>query len=414
MASYDVFIAYAGPNAPHARALHEALVGELGKDRVFFDKEQPPGSHWQQGVPKALNGSRLAAIVLSQAPDDGWWDKDEIVTAVAKRRKGKLEIVPVYVDGEPADVEDIPFGLRALVGVDVEAVGGMAATAAAIKKRLDSLPSPKATARRTFRTNRELLNAALHLDRADQWSAIQRVAHGNDDAYFLLYGQTFQNLRLFLDRIHHYLGKEVRPHLVLDLPYRLAGNHAATVAEWELRLATALKDQLNRSSGRLERLLEEAASSQPLFFLIELPWNQPFDDPHQQAMKTLVEERLPQLMAGCGGMGKRLLVAAEYPKPEISRHREISGWMRGAAANGTITYEPMAEVKTPSREDVVVFIQRVGFEEGDPQFDDIMRGYDQIAEDPSLDFERLSSFLDRQLRSSTAFVPASDDEEEYE
>lgn len=42
----------------------------------------------------------------------------------------------------------------------------------------------------------------------------------HDNAYFLLYGQTFQNLRLFIERILHRLSQEVRPHLVLKLPYR--------------------------------------------------------------------------------------------------------------------------------------------------------------------------------------------------
>ncbi len=71
MASYDVFVAYAGPNEPYARALWEALVKDLGKDRVFFDKEQPPGTAWFKEVPTALVGSRLTAAVLAREPNGG-------------------------------------------------------------------------------------------------------------------------------------------------------------------------------------------------------------------------------------------------------------------------------------------------------------------------------------------------------
>ncbi len=64
MPRYDVFIAYAGPNEPHARELYEALVGSLGKDKVFFDQEQPPGTWWYKEVPTALTDSRMTANPL--------------------------------------------------------------------------------------------------------------------------------------------------------------------------------------------------------------------------------------------------------------------------------------------------------------------------------------------------------------
>ena len=65
---------------------------------------------------------------------------------------------------------------------------------------------------------------------------------------------------MFIERILHRLGEEVRPHLVLELPYRLDGSYAANVHEWDLRLLAALKARLRRQDGRLEDLLRSAAA----------------------------------------------------------------------------------------------------------------------------------------------------------
>ncbi|MEM7585631.1 MAG: toll/interleukin-1 receptor domain-containing protein [Acidobacteriota bacterium] len=405
MASYDVFVAYGGPDAPHARALYEALVEQLGEDRVFLDKEQPLGTHWQQGVPEALDNSLLAALVISSTPHNGWYDKDEIVTAIDKQRHDEQTLVPVWVDGEPQRDSEKPFGIRALTGLDVPSEGGMDKAAKKLLGRLAKIRT--ALQRRRIRTNRELLNAALHLDRTDQWGAIQRIAHSNDDAYFLLYGQTFQNLRLFLDRIHHYLGKEVRPHLILELSYRFEGGYVSSVAEWEMQLAEKLRKKLRRRSGRLETLLAMAAAAQPLFLIIELPCSLRFEERNRKALQEFLERRWPELAAGAGGLGKRLLVSADFQDPATSRHRDISAWM---LAQGEIKFEPMAEVKTPTRPEVVVFLQRCGFQESHLEFEDIMRGYDQIAEDPSLDFDRLSAFLDRHLGNHRIYLPPDETE----
>ena len=422
MARFDVFVAYARPNEPHARELYEALAEALGSDRVFFDRELPPGTLWREETPKAVADSRITAAVLARTPDGGWYDKEEFAIAIDEMRHGDHLVIPVFVDGTPERVRDWPYGLGGISAIDAQALsavdahgrGGMGAVAEDIVGRLRSLPAPGAPAPRP-RTRRELLNAALHLDRADQWGAIQKIAKGSDNGYFLLYGQTFQNLRLFIERILHRLGEEVRPHLVLQLPYRLDQAYASNVHEWEGRLLMALKERQAGGSGSVADLLSAAASTQPLFLVIELPWAQRFEEPQKQALRKFVETRLPELIgkgngaggstAG-GGKGVRLLVAAEYLKREHSRHREVSAWMRQAVEKG-IQYEPMAEVETPSRGDVVAYLERQGFYEGQPVFDDVMTGYDELASDPRLDFRTLSDFLDAHLDSSAA----SEDEE---
>ncbi|MEE8524888.1 MAG: toll/interleukin-1 receptor domain-containing protein, partial [Thermoanaerobaculia bacterium] len=349
-----VFIAYAGPNAAHARELYQALVEKLGKDRVFFDREQPPGTNWYREVQTAQVDSRLTAAVLAREPDGGWFDKDEFVLAIDEVRRGDHVLIPVFADGVPDRVADWPYGLEVLTALDAQGRGGMSSVAAAISERLNELPASGVPGPPRPRTRRELLEAALHLDRSDQWGAIQRIAHSDDPAYFLLYGQTFQNLRLFLERILHRLNKEVRPHRVLELEYRLDGADPTNVWEWDLRLAAALRRRLPVAGGRVEELMA-AASAQPLFLVLELPWTQPFDAPHRAALRDFLERRLPEL-AGTDGGCTRLLVATEYVERDQSRHREIEAWMRA----GAVRYEPMAEVETPGRADVVAFLKRCG------------------------------------------------------
>ena len=307
-------------------------------------------------------------------------------------------------------MRDWPYGLQGLSAIDAQGRGGLGQAAEEILARLRQLPADGVLEAPRPRTRRELLNAALHLNRSDQWGAIQKIARGSEHAYFLLYGQTFQNLRLFIERILHRLGKEVRAHLVLELPYRLDNTRPANVHEWEHRLLWALKQRLNRQ-GSLDDLLRSAAQTQPIFLVTTLGWNEVFDPPHQRALQTFLESRLPELMIAGGGRGIRLLLAAEYFQRETSRHPEITAWMRRAATAGTVRYEPMAEVETPSRGDVVVYLQRLGFDEGHPELDEVMRGYDQLATDPRLDFRSLSDFLDAQLGDPAA---AGEDEEEYE
>jgi TIR domain len=411
MPRYDVFIAYAGPNAPHARELYEALAATLGKDRVFFDQEQPPGVSWYREIQTALVDSRVTAAVLAREPNGGWFDKDEIILAIDEVRKGDHVLIPVFADGTPERMRDWPYGLKGLTAIDARARGGMAAAAEAIVERLRELPASGVPGPPHPRTRRELLEAALHLDRADQWGAIQKIAHGGDDAYFLLYGQTFQNLRLFLERIVHRLGEEMRPHCVLELPYRFGGLYAANVAEWDQRLVAALRSWLSRADGRVEDLMAAAARQQPLFLILELRWNQRFEAPHQAALRAFLEQRLPELSRSSGGLGTRLLVAAEYFDREQSRHHDVAAWMRAAKERGVVRYEPMAELETPRRVDVVAFLERCGFVPGDPEYGEILRGYDQIAEDPRLDFDRLSAFLDRQLHEPAAAEGDAEDGE---
>jgi hypothetical protein len=327
-------------------------------------------------------------------------------------REGDHVLIPVFVDGVPRHVRDWPYGLEVLTALDARARGGMESVADAIVDRLNELPPSGIPGPPRPRTRRELLEAALHLDRSDQWGTVKSIAHGDDSAYFLLYGQTFQNLRLFLERILHRLGEEARSHRVVELDYRLDGSYPTNVHEWDLRLAHALGQRLPRAGGRIEDLMA-AADDQPLFLVFELPWTQPFEARHRVALGTFLERRLPELAASAG-VCTRMLVATEYVEAGDSRHLEIEGRMRAAADRGSVRYEPMAEVETPGRRDVVAFLKRCGFFEGEPVFQEILGGYDRIAADPGLSFHDLSTFLDRELtRPGAAPAAAGDDEGGY-
>ena len=273
MARYDVFIAYARPNESHARELFGALAEAFGKDRIFFDREQPPGSRWHQEIPQAVADSRMTVAVLARAPNGGWYDKAELIIAVDEMRHGDHVIVPLFVDGPPEREKDWPYGLQGLSAIDVRGRGGLAEAAAEIATRVRALPAPGAGEPAPPRTRREVLEAALTLDRADQWGAVQRVARGDDHHYFLLYGQTFQNLRLFIERILHRLSQEAKPHLVVQLPYRQDRAYPSSVYDWEHRLVWALRKRLRRGAAATEALLRAATGIQPLF-LVGRGWRQ--------------------------------------------------------------------------------------------------------------------------------------------
>ncbi len=156
MPRYDVFIAYAGPNAPHARELYEALAESLGKERVFFDREAlRPGVAWQQEIPAALADSRITVALLARAANRGWYDKSEFIIAIDEVRRGDHVLIPVFVDGMPERMRDWPYGLQNLNAIDAAARGGLgpatAWTAACSSATCAATPAPATCSTTTTR-----------------------------------------------------------------------------------------------------------------------------------------------------------------------------------------------------------------------------------------------------------------------
>ena len=139
-AKHDVFIAYAGPDQPHARALHAAL-DTLGV-RAFVDKlDLRPGDRWHEGIPTALRAARMVAVLVSRIWITGapWYAPDEVARAIELCRRWGVRVVPVTLDGISGD--ELPYGLLPLVPIEHVDWPTTAATLAAL---LGDQPAPAA------------------------------------------------------------------------------------------------------------------------------------------------------------------------------------------------------------------------------------------------------------------------------
>lgn len=125
---YDFFLAHASSDKPYARALSQALR-ERGF-RVFLDEVSlaagRPGRAWVSSIPEAQIAAQATVVLVSDKIDRAWYLKEEIVQAIELSRRGAHDVIPVYIDGLPRQMTDVPYGLKALQGLDGrKGVGGV-------------------------------------------------------------------------------------------------------------------------------------------------------------------------------------------------------------------------------------------------------------------------------------------------
>ena len=112
MQMWVFFIAHAGPDVQHARALHDALTSHDNVD-VFLDARQlAPGEPWQMALKKALSFSRVSVVLISQHSDDSWYQQEEVALAIdlVRDEARAHTIVPVFLPG--VDTRNAPYGLK--------------------------------------------------------------------------------------------------------------------------------------------------------------------------------------------------------------------------------------------------------------------------------------------------------------
>jgi hypothetical protein len=106
----QIFVSYRREDAPaHAGRLYDALVGALGKSRVFFDIGSiHGGAKFAEVIHEALGGSEVMIAVIGPkwlvaADDHGGRRLDDPEDFVRKELKfaldGAVPIVPVLVNG---------------------------------------------------------------------------------------------------------------------------------------------------------------------------------------------------------------------------------------------------------------------------------------------------------------------------
>ena len=134
--TWDVFVSYASPDIEHARALSSALQPDF---HVFLDEESVPlGLPFDQALVDALNSSRVTVVLISQQSRQAFYQREEVVRAIARMRRtgGAHRVVPVYLDGPVPAAELAPVvGVALLHGLSL-AVDGLPRVAARLRALL--------------------------------------------------------------------------------------------------------------------------------------------------------------------------------------------------------------------------------------------------------------------------------------
>jgi hypothetical protein len=95
---YDVFVAYASPDAQYAEQLY-ALLSAMNW-RVFLDsKVLVGGDPWPKVVREAQRDSLLTLILISERVDSAYFQREEILTAIDLAGEDRRRVVPLYLPG---------------------------------------------------------------------------------------------------------------------------------------------------------------------------------------------------------------------------------------------------------------------------------------------------------------------------
>jgi len=311
---WDVFLSFAGPDQARAETLCDLLT-EQGWEVFLAGRSIPPGAPWDDHIPAAIRASRVVAVLLSEHSGKAHYQRDEIHLAVELARKDALTLVPLYLDGVPADPPDWQFGLKRLHHLDMQQLGPDK-----VAERLGALlaaPREATPATEPPLTYGDVFHrVGLKVDRTRQWLPILEVCMGRQSALFLLHGPRQQNLDLFVSRILHYLSPECghhhRPYIV---PLRVEFAKPRSSAAWENHLRVGIAGE-GRRPGTAEDLLREAARAHPVFLVLSrVPIGAgELDDVELEALEEFFAERLPGLItrATTGGHPIRALLATHY------------------------------------------------------------------------------------------------------
>lgn len=115
---WDLFIAYASPDRPHADRLYSMLSTRY---RVFLDHRcLLPGDEWGAAIAAAQRDALITVILVSTKSEGAYYQRDEVAAAIdlARRNPDTHRVVPVYL--EPAVADVVPYGLRIKHGIVCE------------------------------------------------------------------------------------------------------------------------------------------------------------------------------------------------------------------------------------------------------------------------------------------------------
>jgi len=143
-ARYLFFIAHAGPDMPRARELYDRLapVAPTFLDAVDLD----PGDQWDVQLPLRQRESAATLALVSASTAAAYYLREEIANAIAYQRHDPAghRLVPIFLDGVPADPAAVPYGIRGLHALDMAKIGldGVVAELAELAGGLAATPPP--------------------------------------------------------------------------------------------------------------------------------------------------------------------------------------------------------------------------------------------------------------------------------
>lgn len=133
MPAYTYFLAHAGIDTDRAKELRDHLHPEIP---VFLDAvDLLPGDQWDVELPRRQRQSLATIALVSASADAAYYLREEMAAAIAYQRHdpGQHRLIPVYLDGMPADPAEIPYGLRVRHALDAQRLG-MAGVAGELKR----------------------------------------------------------------------------------------------------------------------------------------------------------------------------------------------------------------------------------------------------------------------------------------
>jgi hypothetical protein len=140
---YDFFIAHAGEDVDNAKKLYDLLIEDYN---VFLDKNSlQAGDNWVVALPEALKKSKIIILLLSRNSKKAHYLQEEIARAIElqKNNKDLYKIIPIYMDGFPSDISEIPYGLYQIHSLDFIVEGSYENVCLKLTKYLNLLPENK-------------------------------------------------------------------------------------------------------------------------------------------------------------------------------------------------------------------------------------------------------------------------------
>ncbi|QDU11369.1 toll/interleukin-1 receptor domain-containing protein [Gimesia aquarii] len=112
MIKWDFFIAHAGSDKEIAKQFYDGLQNH---SQVFLDsKSLILGDDWDIALSKAQKQSLITVVLISSKTGAAYYQREEIAAAIAYARKNPNghRIIPIYLDDECRESNEIPYGLR--------------------------------------------------------------------------------------------------------------------------------------------------------------------------------------------------------------------------------------------------------------------------------------------------------------